>query len=173
MNTNWVFGYRVSNPEDYGVVDFEKRDDSYSGKVKVNGIEEKPYEPKSHYAVPGLYFYDNTAVQRARSLKPSSRGELEITDLNNSYIEDGKLNVKILRDNAAWFDTGNPDAMFEAAMFIKSIQSRTGQLIGCIEEVAYKMRLINKLEFSDLMREMPFCQYKQYLQDKYEATVYI
>jgi glucose-1-phosphate thymidylyltransferase len=172
MNTNWVFGYRVSNPGDYGVVDFKERDDRYSGKVIVNSIEEKPDEPKSNYAVPGLYFYDNTAVERARALKPSHRGELEITDLNNSYIEDRKLNVKLLRDNAAWFDTGNADAMFEAAMFIKSIQSRTGQLIGCIEEVAYKMLCINEEEFYSLIREMPSCQYKRYLRDKYQVSQY-
>ena len=172
MNTNWVFGYRVSNPGDYGVVDFEKRDDSYSGKVRVNSIEEKPDEPKSNYAVPGLYFYDNTAVQRARALKPSPRGELEITDLNNSYIEDGKLNVKLLKDNAAWFDTGNADAMFEAAMFIKSVQSRTGQIIGCIEEVAHKMRLIDQDTFYNLIKEMPLCQYKRYLRDKYSVAQY-
>ena len=136
MNTNWVFGYRVSNPKDYGVVEFNT-EDPYPNKVRAVGIEEKPEQPKTNYAVPGLYFYDNTAVARARSLKPSPRGELEITDLNNSYIEDKNLNVKILRDNAAWFDTGNADAMFDAAMFVKSIQSRTGQMIGCIEEVAW------------------------------------
>jgi glucose-1-phosphate thymidylyltransferase len=167
MNTNWVFGCRVSNPEDYGVVDFEKRDDRYSGKVRVNGIEEKPTQPKSNYAVPGLYFYDNTAVERARALKPSPRGELEITDLNNSYIESGSLNVKLLKENAAWFDTGNADAMFEAAMFIKSIQSRTGQLIGCIEEVAYKMHCINEEKFYSLVEQLPDCQYKRYLRNKW------
>jgi glucose-1-phosphate thymidylyltransferase len=172
MNTNWVFGYRVSNPGDYGVVDFESRDDEYSGKVQVNSIEEKPDEPKSNYAVPGLYFYDNTAVQRARSLKPSHRGELEITDLNNSYIEDGKLNVKLLKNNAAWFDTGSADAMFEAAMFIKSVQSRTGQIIGCVEEVAYKMKSINEDAFYALIKEMPSCQYKRYLRDKYNVLQY-
>ena len=167
MNTNWVFGYRVSNPHDYGVVEFDT-DDPYPSKVRVIGIEEKPDEPKTNYAVPGLYFYDNTAVQRARSLKPSERGELEITDLNNSYIEDKKLNVKILRDNAAWFDTGNADAMFEASMFVKSIQSRTGQMIGCIEEVAWKKQLIDEPQFHDLVREMPLSQYKRYLRDKHE-----
>ena len=172
MNTNWVFGYRVSNPSDYGVVEFDS-DDPYPSKVRVTGIEEKPDIPKSNYAVPGLYFYDNTAVQRARSLKPSERGELEITDLNNSYIEDKKLNVKILRDNAAWFDTGNADAMFEAAMFVKSIQSRTGQMIGCIEEVAWKKQLIDESQFHDLVREMPLSQYKRYLRDKHEILQYV
>jgi glucose-1-phosphate thymidylyltransferase len=116
-----------------------------------------------------LYFYDNTAVQRARSLKPSHRGELEITDLNNSYIEDGKLNVKLLKNNAAWFDTGSADAMFEAAMFIKSIQSRTGQIIGCVEEVAYKRQLIDEHTFHGLIRDMPLSQYKRYLRNKYQV----
>ena len=111
------------------------------------GIEEKPEYPKTNYAVPGLYFYDNTVVRRAKSLKPSPRGELEITDLNNTYIKDKKLNVKILRDNAAWFDTGSADAMFEASMFVKSIQSRTGEMIGCIEEVAHKKGLISEEQF--------------------------
>ena len=168
MNTNWVFGYRVSNPHDYGVVDFHKPDDPYSThKVRVKGIEEKPEYPKSNYAVPGLYFYDNTVVERARNLQPSNRGELEITDLNNSYIDDKQLNVKILKDNAAWFDTGSADAMFEAAMFVKSIQSRTGQMIGCIEEVAYMKKMIDEDTFYELVRNMSECQYKCYLRNKY------
>ena len=171
MNTNWVFGYRVSNPYDYGVVDFDKPTDPYSThKVQVRGIEEKPDNPKSNYAVPGLYFYDITAVRRARELQPSPRGELEITDLNNSYIKDKNLNVKILKDNAAWFDTGNADAMFEASMFVKSIQSRTGQLIGCIEEVAYKKELITKDEFYEIVRVMPLSMYRAYLVDKYDIV---
>ena len=127
MNENCVFGYRVSNPSDYGVVDFEKPLDPYDLDVKVNSIEEKPDQPKSNYAVPGLYFYDNTVVDRVKNLQPSDRGELEITDLNNSYIQDNKLRVKLIKETAAWFDTGSPDQMFEAAMFVKSIQSRTGQ----------------------------------------------
>ena len=113
--------------------------------------------------------YNNSVIDVAKQVKPSPRGELEITDLNNSYIGDGKLNVKLLKDNAAWFDTGNADAMFEAAMFIKSIQSRTGQIIGCIEEVAYKMRLIDEHAFYTLIREMPSCQYKRYLRNKYQV----
>tara|TARA_Y100000310_G_C20684897_1_gene818354 strand:- start:2439 stop:3356 length:918 start_codon:yes stop_codon:yes gene_type:complete len=174
MNTNWVFGYRVSNPYDYGVVDFHKPHDPYSThKVRVKGIEEKPEEPKSNYAVPGLYFYDNTVVERARELELSDRGELEITDLNNSYIRDKQLNVKILKDNAAWFDTGSADAMFEAAMFVKSIQSRTGQMIGCIEEVAYKKGFIDEQQFHDLIREMPLSWYKRYLRDKHNILEYV
>ena len=175
MNANCVFGYRVSNPYEYGVVDFDLPTDPYSThNVRVRGIEEKPHKPKTNYAVPGLYFYDNSVVSRARKLTPSkARGEIEITDLNNSYIKDKKLNVKILKDNAAWFDTGNADAMFEAAMFIKSIQSRTGTMIGCVEEIAYKKGFIDKNEFRGLVRNMPPCQYKSYLKHKYNDLEYV
>ena len=171
MNTNCVFGYRVSNPQEYGVVEFERTTDMYDNDVRVINIEEKPAEPRSKYAVPGLYFYDSTVVDRAKSLKPSSRGELEITDLNNSYIADKKLSVKLLRDNAAWFDTGNADAMFEASMFVKSIQSRTGQMIGCIEEVAYKKGFITEDDFLALVTELPDSGYKRYLFDKIPLLV--
>ena len=171
MNTNCVFGYRVSNPQEYRVVEFERLTDTYDNDVRVIDIEEKPTEPKSNYAVPGLYFYDSTVVQRAKLLKPSSRGELEITDLNNSYIADKKLSIKLLRDNAAWFDTGNADAMFEASMFVKSIQSRTGQMIGCIEEVAYKKGFITEAEFLTLATELPDSGYKRYLFDKIPVLV--
>ena len=117
---------------------------------------------------PGLYFFDNTAVSRTRELKPSSeRGELEITDLNNSYIEDGKLNVKLLRDNAAWFDTGNADAMFEAAMFVKSIQSRTGTMVGCVEEVAFRKNMITIEQLLEAARRHEQAPYGQYLLNKY------
>ena len=170
MNTNCVFGYRVSNPYEYGVVEFETPGRFNHDDVIVKGIEEKPANPKTDYAVPGLYFFDNTAVSRARQLKPSAeRGELEITDLNNSYIRDKKL----LKDNAAWFDTGNADAMFEAAMFVKSIQSRTGQMIGCVDEIAYKKGFINEDQFWDLLNSMPSCQYKHYLQDKHKVNAYV
>ena len=171
MNTNCVFGYRVSNPQEYGVVEFERLTDTYDNDVRVIDIQEKPTEPRSNYAVPGLYFYDSTVVDRAKSLKPSSRGELEITDLNNSYIADKKLSVKLLRDNAAWFDTGNADAMFEASMFVKSIQSRTGQMIGCIEEVAYKKGFITEDDFITLATELPDSGYKRYLFEKIPLLV--
>ena len=171
QNENCVFGYRVSNPSDYGVVDFEVPSDPYERNVRVNSIEEKPEEPKSAYAVPGLYFYDNTAVSRAKALEPSERGELEITDLNNSYITDKKLKVKLIRDSAAWFDTGNADQMFEAAMFVKSIQSRTGQMIGNLEEIAYKKHFITEEQFCEIICKMPDCMYKEYLQHKYPVLV--
>tara|TARA_R110002050_G_scaffold79912_2_gene170928 strand:+ start:185 stop:1096 length:912 start_codon:yes stop_codon:yes gene_type:complete len=170
MNENCVFGYRVSNPSDYGVVDFEKPLDPYDLDVKVNSIEEKPDQPKSNYAVPGLYFYDNTVVDRVKNLQPSDRGELEITDLNNSYIQDNKLRVKLIKETAAWFDTGSPDQMFEAAMFVKSIQSRTGQMIACLEEIAFKRGFISGDHFRQrvLLAIPDGCDYKRYLMDKYE-----
>ena len=170
MNTSCVFGYRVSNPEEYGVVDFVPSSDPYDNNVQVKCIEEKPDSPKSNFAVPGLYFYDNTVVKRSTRLKPSWRDELEITDLNNSYIKDKKLNVKLLKENAAWFDTGTPEAMFEASMFVKSIQSRTGNMIGCIEEVAYKKKFIDESEFKKLIKSLPDCQYQWYLKYKYLET---
>tara|TARA_R100000808_G_C2155447_1_gene167987 strand:+ start:11124 stop:12023 length:900 start_codon:yes stop_codon:yes gene_type:complete len=169
MNENCVFGYRVANPEEYGVVDFERPSDMYERNVRVKGIEEKPANPKSNYAVPGLYFYDSSAVSKARSLKPSPRGELEITDLNNLYIKDKKLKVKLLRDSAAWFDTGAPEAMFEASMFVKSIQSRTGLMIGCVEEIAYKKEFISYNQFCNVISSLPNCQYRTYLERKYDA----
>lgn len=170
MNANYIFGYRVSNPQDYGVVEFDRIGDNYTGQVIVKSLEEKPISPKSRYAVPGLYFYDNTVVDRVKTLKPSRRGELEITDLNNLYIKDNKLNVKILNDNAAWFDTGTPASMFEATMFVKSIQSRTGNMIGCIDEIAYKKNLITLDKFKDNVTEMPRCDYRSYLINKYNIT---
>ena len=148
LNTNFIFGYRVSNPQDYGVVNFEEITfGDGETDYKVKSIEEKPKKPKTNFAVPGLYFYDNTVVERAKALKPSARGELEITDLNNSYIKDKKLKVKFIRDTAAWFDTGTPDSMFEAAMFIKSIQNRTGQMVGCIHEDVYKRKFLDRDSF--------------------------
>ena len=171
QNENCVFGYRVSNPSDYGVVEFKKPNDTYERNVNVISIEEKPDEPKSNYAVPGLYFYDASVCKRAKQLEPSERGELEITDLNNLYIKDKKLRVKLIRDSAAWFDTGNPDQMFEAAMFVKSIQSRTGQMIGNLEDAAFKKGLIDQKQFFELVDQMPECKYKTYLLDKYPISV--
>ena len=168
---NCVFGYRVSNPSDYGVVEFQQPGDLYERNVKVNSIEEKPEDPKSNYAVPGLYFFDNSAISRAKALEPSERGELEITDLNNTYIDDGKLKVKLIRDSAAWFDTGNPDQMFEAAMFVKSIQSRTVQMIGNLEEIAFRKGFIDEDTFQSLIYNMPDSQYCNYLEHKYPVLV--
>ena len=156
LNTNFIFGYRVSNPQDYGVVNFEEITfGDGETDYKVKSIEEKPKKPKTNFAVPGLYFYDNTVVERAKALEPSARGELEITDLNNSYIKDKKLKVKFIRDTAAWFDTGTPDSMFEAAMFIKSIQNRTGQMVGCIHEDVYKRKFLDRDSFDKMIASLP------------------
>ena len=151
-----IFAYSVIDPERYGVVEFDSKG------IACN-IEEKPKNPKSKFAITGLYFYDSSVCKRAKQLEPSDRGELEITDLNNSYIKDNKLKVKLIRDSAAWFDTGNPDQMFEAAMFVKSIQSRTGQMIGNLEDAAFKKGLIDQKQFYKLVDQMPECKYKTYL----------
>jgi glucose-1-phosphate thymidylyltransferase len=168
LNTNFIFGYRVSNPQDYGVVNFEEITfGDGETDYKVKSIEEKPKKPKTNFAVPGLYFYDNTAVERVKALKPSARGELEITDLNNSYIKDKKLKVKFIRDTAAWFDTGTPDSMFEAAMFIKSIQNRTGQMVGCIHEDVYKRKFLDRDSFDKMIASLPDSQYTNSIKQKY------
>lgn len=148
-----VVSYRVSNPSDYGVIEV---DDS----EKVISIEEKPEVPLSNDAVTGIYFYDDTAGERARSLKPSDRGELEITDLNKSYLKDEELTHTRLDSNYAWFDTGNPDEMFAASMYVKSIQERTNSMIGCIEGESWKQGNITEEEFKKIVKKMPDCSYK-------------
>ncbi len=151
-----VFGYYVKDPERYGVAEFDE-----TGKVL--SIEEKPKEPKSNYAVTGLYFYDNTVVEKAKSLKPSARGELEITDLNNLYLKEGKLKVKLLGRGIAWLDTGTHDSLLDASNFIATIENRQGLKASCIEEIAYKRGYINKEQLLKLAEPLKKNQYGQYL----------
>ncbi|MBQ9538216.1 MAG: glucose-1-phosphate thymidylyltransferase RfbA [Treponema sp.] len=137
-----IFGYYVKDPTAYGVVEFSK-------DGKVLGIEEKPACPKSNYAVPGLYFYDSSVVQRAKDIKPSARGEIEITDLNNGYLKDGNLSVELLGRGMAWLDTGTYDGLLEASNFIATIQKRQGMYVSCIEEIAFANGWISK---DDMLR---------------------
>jgi glucose-1-phosphate thymidylyltransferase len=125
-----IFGYYVKDPAAYGVVEFD-------GAGRALSIEEKPLKPKSHYAVPGLYFYDNDVVEIAKNIKPSARGEIEITAVNNAYLERGRLSVEVLGRGMAWLDTGTYDGLLEAANFIETIQKRQGMYVSCIEEIAY------------------------------------
>ena len=148
-----VVSYRVSNPSDYGVIDVDSNG-------KIISLEEKPDTPSSYNAVTGIYFYDDTAGKRARSLEPSARGELEITDLNKNYLASDDLQHYSLDSNYAWFDTGNPDEMFAASMYVKSIQDRTNSMIGCIEGESWKQGNITEEEFKRIVKKMPDCSYK-------------
>lgn len=151
-----VFGYWVRNPEEYGVAEFDP-----SGKVI--SLEEKPAKPRSHYAVTGLYFYDNQVVEYASRLKPSARGELEITDLNKQYLEAGKLSVEIMGRGFAWLDTGSHDALLEATNFIETIESRQGLKISCPEEIAFHLGLIDVTQLKRLAEPYRKNGYGQYL----------
>jgi glucose-1-phosphate thymidylyltransferase len=152
-----VFAYSVRDPERYGVVSFDE-----AGKVIE--IEEKPKEPKSHFAVTGVYFYDDTVVAKAKTLKPSRRGELEITDLNRLYLEEGSLKVKVLSRGTAWLDTGTFDALVQATNFIAILSNRQGLRIGCPEEVAWRMGYINDQKLLDLTKQFPNSGYGEYLE---------
>jgi glucose-1-phosphate thymidylyltransferase len=151
-----VFGYYVNDPDRYGVVEFDK-------VGKVISIEEKPKEPKSNYAVTGLYFYDNSVVARAKKIKPSPRGELEITDLNRAYLDDGILNVKLLGRGMAWLDTGTHESLLRASNFVESIEERQGLKIACLEEIAYHKGYISKEILLELAKPLSKNQYGQYL----------
>jgi glucose-1-phosphate thymidylyltransferase len=151
-----VFGYYVTDPQRYGVVDFD-----YSGNVL--SLEEKPDVPKSNYAVTGLYFYGNDVVSKAKKLKPSKRGELEITDLNKMYLEENRLKVRIMGRGMAWLDTGTQESLLQAANYMHTIEQRQGLKISCIEEIAYKMEFITKEQLLILAEKMRNSSYGQYL----------
>ena len=151
-----VYAYHVSDPERYGVVEFDK-------DQNVISIEEKPSAPKSNYAVPGLYFYDNQVVKIARELKPSPRGEYEITDVNKEYLRMGRLKVSILDRGTAWLDTGTFDSLMQASQFVQVIEQRQGIKIACIEEIAYRKGFINKDQLNTMAKPLLKSGYGQYL----------
>jgi glucose-1-phosphate thymidylyltransferase len=151
-----VFGYYVNDPERYGVVEFDN-------SKRVISIEEKPSKPKSNYAVTGLYFYDNSVVDKAKALKPSPRGELEITDLNRAYLEEGTLEIKLMGRGMAWLDTGTYESLLQAANFIATLEQRQGLKASCIEEIAYKRGFIDKNQLMAIAQPIKNSQYGKYL----------
>ena len=153
-----IFGYYVRDPREYGVVEFDENGVAIS-------IEEKPAQPKSNYAVPGLYFYDNSVVEIAKTIKPSARGELEITAVNNEYLNRGNLHVETLGRGFAWLDTGNHDMLLAAAEFVSTFQKRQGMYVSCIEEIAYKRGFINKEQLLKLAEPLMKTEYGKYLVD--------
>lgn len=153
-----VFGYPVKNPTAYGVVEFDKENN-------VISIEEKPKQPKSRYAVPGLYFYDENAVALAKTLQPSARGELEITALNEEYLKRGKLHVELMGRGMAWLDTGTPEGMLNAAQYVEAVQSRQGMYIACPEEIAWQQGFITDEQLAAIGSELKMTEYGQYLMD--------
>lgn len=159
-----VFGYRVADPTAYGVVEFD-------AAGKVISLEEKPTNPKSHYAVPGLYFYDNDVVDIARNLRPSPRGELEITDVNREYLDRGKLQVEILPRGTAWLDTGTFDSLNEASEFVRTVQKRQGLSIGCPEEIAWRLGFLDDDELAQRAASLGKSGYGQYLMSLLDAEL--
>ncbi len=157
-----IFGYYVKDPKEYGVVEFDETG-------KAISIEEKPARPKSNYAVPGLYFYDNDVVDIAKNVKPSARGEIEITSINNEYLRRGDLHVEVMGRGFAWLDTGNHDALLDAADFVAAFQKRQGLYISCIEEIAYKKGFITKEQLVALAQPLLKTAYGQYLMDVSEG----
>lgn len=151
-----VFGYPVKDPRSFGVVEFDENN-------RVLSIEEKPAKPKSNYAVPGLYFYDNRVIEIAKSVKPSARGEIEITSVNNSYLEEGNLDVVLMGRGMAWLDTGTPDGMLKAAEFVEAVQSRQGFYISCIEEIAWRRGFIDDDQLRAIGESLKMTDYGQYI----------
>jgi len=151
-----IFGYYVSDPQRYGVVEFDKSD-------HVLSIEEKPQQPKSNYAVVGLYFYDNDVIEIAKQIKPSQRGEIEITDVNNEYLNRGKLKVKLMGRGYAWLDTGTHDSLIDASLFVKTIEDRQGLKIACLEEIALRTGFIDSHKLEKLIDSMGQSNYRDYL----------
>lgn len=152
-----VFGYKVRDPERYGVVEFD-------AKGRAVSLEEKPKKPKSHFAVPGLYVYDNRVVEICRNLKPSPRGELEITDVNLAYMRKGELQVRLLSRGMAWLDTGTQASLLDAGNYIAAIENRTGLKVACLEEIAFYMKFISAAQFEKLIGSLPKNEYREYLQ---------
>jgi glucose-1-phosphate thymidylyltransferase len=153
-----IFAYRVQDPERYGVVEFD-------AGGRVLSIEEKPTQPRSHYAVPGIYFYDNRVVDIAAGLKPSARGELEITDINNMYLQQGDLHVEILGRGTAWLDTGTHESLLQASAFVETVEQRQGLKISCVEEIAYRMGYISAGQLETLAQPLVKSNYGRYLLD--------
>ncbi len=151
-----IFGYYVQDPERYGIVEFDEQD-------RVLSLEEKPANPKSNYAVPGIYFYDNHVVKIARALRPSPRGELEITDVNKAYLEKGQLRIKVLGRGTAWLDAGTHESLLQAAMFIQAVQNRQGLMISCPEEIAYRMGYISLEQLEKLGEALAGNDYGNYI----------
>ena len=156
-----VFGYTVKDPQRYGVIDFDK-----TGKVL--SIEEKPKNPKSNKAVVGLYFYPNEVIEIAKSIKPSDRGELEITSVNQAFLKSGKLQVKLLERGFAWLDTGTPESLIEAGQFIHTVEKRQGIKVACLEEIAFEKGWINHDQLLKSVKDMHQTEYRQYLLDRYQ-----
>ena len=152
-----IFGYRVNDPERYGIVEFDE-------KGKAISIEEKPSKPRSDFAVPGLYVYDNEVVNISKNIKPSPRGELEITDVNNVYLNKGKLNVEKIGRGVAWLDTGTPESLLQASNFFGVIEDRQGLKVACIEEIAFNKGFIDQSKFENVLSKIPKSLYKSYLE---------
>ena len=153
-----VFGYPVKDPRAYGVVEFDE-------EGKAISLEEKPKNPKSNYAIPGLYFYDNTVIEKSKTIKPSARGELEITTVNERYLQEGKLNVKNLGRGIAWLDTGTHEALLQAANYVEAVQNRQGFYIACIEEIAYQKGWITEKKLKELAKYVVKTEYGRYLEN--------